>query len=41
LGNIPLEYIDILFMEAMRMDPPFPVSNMLELKEDVVVKLKD
>ena len=39
LGNIPLEYIDLLYMEAMRMDPPFPVSEMIELSEDIVVKL--
>ena len=41
LGGVDLEFVDTCFMEAMRIDPPFPLSTMHIAMEDIDLKRID
>ena len=41
LGDVDLEFIDTCFMEAMRMDPPFPFDTMQTAMEDINIESVD
>ena len=41
LGGVDLEYVDTCFMEAMRIDPPFPLSTMHIAMDNIEIKSLD